>query len=204
MAADKRPLIVSQLKLMRDVEKANKQPFKVAAYTKVIKSLEQLDKPLNTLEDLDAASIPGLGKGIKEKIVQIMENGKLEQVESIDMDKQNAISQFMQIMSVGPVKAKALVETHNIMSIEELRKKASELLNNKQQIGLKYYEDFNLRIPRKEMDKHYAFIEKHIKKVNPEIQFEMTGSYRRGLPTSGDIDVLITGGDKDSLSKIVE
>ena len=65
------------------------------------------------------------------------------------------------------------------------------ILNPKQKIGLKYFTDLDTRIPRKEID---AYKRKFtaIQKFVPGLIFSINGSYRRGLTSSGDIDVLIT------------
>ena len=94
----------------------------------------------------------------------------------------------MQIMSVGSVKARELVEKHGITTIEQLRARP-DLLNEKQLMGLKYHDDFVLRIPRKEMERHEQFI---VEAMPNEFKFVIAGSYRRGLASSGDIDVLVT------------
>jgi DNA polymerase/3'-5' exonuclease PolX len=62
-------------------------------------------------------------------------------------------------------------------------------------MGLKYVADFEERIPRKEMNAHKEYLEKVISSIDPKFTFEITGSYRRGLPSSGDIDVLINHTD---------
>lgn len=98
------------------------------------------------------------------------------------------------IHGIGHVKARDLVENHNINSIDDLKNK-KELLNDKQLMGLRYVDDFEKRIPKAEMDKHFDYIKTAINKIDPQIRFEVAGSYRRGAKTSGDIDVLITKDD---------
>ena len=73
------------------------------------------------------------------------------------------------------------------------------ILNNKQKIGLKYYEDLLKRIPRKEMEKHDKFITEFINSIdkNDDLIYEIVGSYRRNASNSGDIDVLCTTKDKN-------
>jgi DNA polymerase/3'-5' exonuclease PolX len=63
-------------------------------------------------------------------------------------------------------------------------------LNEKQLIGLQYYEDLLERIPREEMDQHRQFLHEYLP---AELVFdsEIVGSYRRGLSSSGDIDMLL-------------
>lgn len=111
-------------------------------------------------------------------------------------------------MAVGMVKARELVEKHGIMTVDALRERA-DLLNDKQRLGLEYHEDFMKRIPRKEMDRHKEFIASAIPAA--QYTFEISGSYRRGMADSGDIDVLVTSNEgsapeeaKATFQKIVE
>jgi DNA polymerase beta len=100
---------------------------------------------------------------------------------------------LQKIAELGPVKAKELVEKHGIHSIDELKQR-QELLNDKQKIGLKYYETADLRIPRTEVKKHEKIYETVIK-LNPslnELTFSINGSYRREMKDSGDIDILLS------------
>jgi DNA polymerase/3'-5' exonuclease PolX len=59
-------------------------------------------------------------------------------------------------------------------------------------MGLKYYEDMKERIPRAEIEKIEKKIKKALKSVDPELVYEICGSYRRKQPSSGDIDLLIS------------
>ena len=58
-----------------------------------------------------------------------------------------------------------------------------------QKLGLKYYEDSLKRIPRKEMRQHELTI---LGGLDARFKGTITGSYRRGAASSGDIDVLLT------------
>ena len=100
---------------------------------------------------------------------------------------------FSEIYGVGPKKADELVKKHNITTIKQLRDKQDELLNDKQKIGLKYYEDVLKRIPRKEIDLYHKKLSTIFDKVkNKNSTFEIVGSYRRGALDSGDIDIIIS------------
>jgi len=95
------------------------------------------------------------------------------------------------VHGIGPVKAKELVTKHQVTSIDDLRnllKTTPKLLNEKQKIGLRYYEALMERIPREEMVAH----EKLLKGMRPKgWKMDVVGSYRRRKETSGDIDVLL-------------
>ena len=52
---------------------------------------------------------------------------------------------------------------------------------------IKHYDHFNLRIPHNEI----TIIQNKIHSLCPNINFEIAGSYRRKVSTSGDIDIII-------------
>ena len=100
---------------------------------------------------------------------------------------------FQKIYGVGPKKANDLIKL-GFNSINDLQKsdKLSELLNEKQLLGLKYYKDINTRIPRDEIEVHEDILKDVMATIDVGGDVTIAGSYRRGKPDSGDIDVLIT------------
>lgn len=195
MDHDKRQLVISNLKALQRLEQEKKQTFKAAAYAKVIKQLESANKVFANLDDF--ADIKGIGASIKDKISDILKDGYTaatkDAMEKGSTKGQQAVAYdlFSTIMGIGPVKAKELVEEHHIYTLDALRSN-EHLLNDKQKLGLKYQEHFVQRIPRDEMQKHYDLIAAVIASVDEDLVFEMAGSFRRGKPDSGDIDILIT------------
>jgi DNA polymerase/3'-5' exonuclease PolX len=216
---DIKAIVLENLKVLRSLEQANKQPFKVIAYSKVIRALETHDLPIYDITDFE--NIKGIGKGIMEKIKDILATGSTEKTkEALDRGSEKgkqfvAVDELTKVMAIGPVKAQHLVEQYGITSIDTLRNKLQEipdLLTDKQKLGLHHHEDFALRIPRKEMEKHNKYLFEVISKIDESLQFEMAGSYRRMMPDSGDIDVLVTyksgrnsaGGAEQSFRKVIE
>lgn len=76
---------------------------------------------------------------------------------------------------IGPSKARQLVTKHNIKTIEELRNN-THLLNRNQLIGLKHFEDFQLKIPREELKDIYHTVKKYILETNPDMLIKCCGS----------------------------
>jgi len=188
---DYKPLIIEALETMRKKETAEKQVWKARAYAKVIKALREFPKPVTSFDDIQ--DLPGVGEKIAEKIKEIIQTGKLHQAEEAEKNRDYVIiDELLQIHGIGPAKAQDLVIKHGIKSIDDLILKQEELLNDKQKLGVKYHKDIVQRIPRKEMDKHNEFIISAIKSIDPNLKITLAGSYRRGDPTSGDIDVLVT------------
>ena len=190
MSKDYTSAILEMLEIFIKKEIATKQPFKAKAYSTVAKNISMLGKPIHTIDDLK--DVKGIGDKIGKKLQELFDTGRVREAENASLnDNTNIITALMAVHGIGPAKAKGLVEDHNIKSIDELEKK-QELLNDKQKLGLKYVHDFQERIPRKEMDVHCELLKKVIMSIDDKFKFEVTGSYRRMAPSSGDIDILIT------------
>lgn len=190
---DYKNIIIAELETLVKKETIEKSTFKVRAYQKVIKQLKNVEK-VDNWEDLE--NISGIGAKIREKIEEIFKTGKLRSAEKARTKHNLQIyDDLMKIHGVGATKAKQLVEEYQITSIEDLKTKLEknpDILNNKQKIGLKYYEDINLKIPRKEMEQHESYLLETLNSLDKNIQITVVGSYRRKVKESGDIDVLVT------------
>ena len=191
-------VIFQRLTEMKSLEKSNGEVFKVRAYDRVLKSMTDAGIDMNTevtdVAGLKALGVSGIGKGIEGKIAEILETGKLAVVET-NNDRMIVLKDLQRVHGIGPVKAKELAEEHGVTCVADLLKKEKmALLTDAQKVGLKYVDDFEKRIPRKEMDKHNEFVKK-IMKSTPLLMnasLEIAGSYRRGAKDSGDIDIILT------------
>jgi DNA ligase (NAD+) len=161
------------------------EPMKARAYQKAEEYILGLETELKSVDELRGK--PGFGPTILSKIDEYLKTGTLGIIER-ERAKPEYI--FTNIYGVGPQKAKELVQK-GITSLADLREKQGEALNKVQQVGLKYYEDILERIPRKEIDQYHTVFEKAVQQGFSG-KYEIVGSYRRGLQTSGDIDVIIT------------
>ncbi len=193
--------IIRNLRILEEYERIQKNPYKAVAYARVIDNIELLDKKIQIVEDLK--EIKGIGKKIENKIIEFLETGKMHTVENALQDQKYILGkQLLGIYGIGPVKIQELLEI--IHSFDEL-KNHMELLNEKQKIGLKYYDDLQQRIPKKEGREHLKIIKnsiKHITKYKNTV-FEMVGSYRRKAKDMGDIDILIKEDPKFNLSNFI-
>ena len=157
------------------------------AYEKVISSIELFDKKIETLDDIKL--LKGVGKKIEDKIIEFLNTGNIEEVVSVLNDPKYILGNKLKgIYGVGPAKITELMT--KIKDFEEL-KGHPELLNDKQKIGLKYYDDMNLRIPMAEGKQHLKVVGKILNTLYSGIEFEFVGSFRRKNKDMGDIDILI-------------
>jgi DNA polymerase/3'-5' exonuclease PolX len=192
-AADLRPALTAELDVLRRTSSTESAGvFKARSYEAAIKYLRELPAPITCLADLPPHKKgDGLTGKIREKVAEYITTGKIADVEEARAKRNpDTIEAFMNVYGIGPKKALDLIQAGH-RSIADLRAAAAadpKLLNKNQRIGLTYYEDLLLRIPRTEMDAHAA----QLMAAKPAaLEGVIVGSYRRGRPDSGDIDMLI-------------
>ena len=156
-------------------------------YKNAQEAIQKINDDITSPKDLEGVKF--IGKKMLEVLTEYDTTGKVEYLEK---EKKNPVNTFANIYGVGYVNAQKIVES-GITTIGELREKQHELLNDKQKIGLQYYEDILERIPRQEIDDYNTTFKEVFESLqSPSSNFEIVGSFRRGAETSGDIDVIIT------------
>lgn len=192
---DYKASIIDALELMRKKEVAAKERFKAAAYAKAISSLRKSPGPIHNIKDLDMTS-GGIGEKIMKKIKEVIETGSLAAAERVRNEMSlDAYDALLAVYGIGPSKARELIEKEGIRSIAGLREAIAarpRILNEKQKIGLRFYEDLLERIPRSEMEEHQRVL---LGSLPSGTTGEIVGSFRRGAESSGDIDILVRGED---------
>lgn len=166
-------------------------PFRVKAYGKAITLVKS--SPVEITSGEQAVAL-GVGKKIAEKIDEIIATGSLRSIQQVDHSKADIIAQFGKIWGVGPVKARVLYDA-GARTIADVCDQFANLLNDKQRIGLRYFDDFQKRVSRQLVDGVVQKIRAEMGK-NPgwrNIQMEVCGSYRRQSETCGDMDILLCG-----------
>ena len=170
------------------------QPFRARAYHNAAETLMLFKGNITNIDQLKG--LPAIGATILKKFKEFEKTGTLQLLERA---KGNPIYQFTKIYGIGPKRAQSLVEKDGITTIEELRQRKDELLNNVQKKGLKHYEDVLLRIQRSEIDEYKKKLEKIFASLpsKPGSSFDIVGSYRRGKSNSGDIDIIVTNNENN-------
>ena len=195
--------------LKKDKEKNKKEiqglTFKIINFRKAIKAINEHPTEITKGEDLK--SVKGIGKGIIDRINEIMAEGTLKN-EIPEGSNQNArrdnLEKLEKITGIGPAKAQALNDQKitfdmlmgEMASIEGDFSKINPGMNlskltHHQLIGVKYFNDIEQPIPRKEIQGIRLKLIKFIGQLSSPYEVIVCGSFRRKKPTSGDIDVLI-------------
>lgn len=207
--------ISNENKSETDTELKKKNQWRVRSLIKAVGILKDFSEKITSGKQ--SLEIPGIGKGIADRIDEILQTGTLSELKA-DMgetDESIAIKSLITIHAIGEKHALDFYRKYGVRSAEELISlwKSGGIvvgkyqLSKQMEIGLKYYHDFLKKIPRQEIDEFNERLKEIFKSIEREqsnpashgshgkLTFEICGSYRRKKDFSGDIDVLFTHSD---------
>ncbi|KAG9125877.1 hypothetical protein FRC07_005817 [Ceratobasidium sp. 392] len=99
---------------------------------------------------------------------------------------------FQGIYGVGPQTAHSWY-VRGLRTLADVRNRVDGIvLSRAQELGLQYYADLQRRMPRGEAAEIFERIKAAALGLDPLLEIEIMGSFRRGKATCGDIDILIT------------
>src|SRR4030042_1266300 len=112
-------------KILNDIadmlEIKGENPFKIRAYQKAARSIEQLPVEGEQLVKEDRLKgIPGVGEAITKKLTELVTTGRLEYYEKLRADFPEGISTLLEIPTVGPKTAILLSQELGIKTVDEL------------------------------------------------------------------------------------
>ncbi len=181
-------------------------PFRVRAYEKAADALEHLPGDLKELyEQGKLKGVPGLGKGMLEKIGTILSTGKLPAYEELKREFPEGVRELLSIPDIGPKTVKLVYEKIGVKNVQELEAAArSHKLRNLPGMGPKTEENILRGIRLYRMSRNRVLLGKALPLVEQILRelrekasswIEMispAGSLRRGKETIGDIDILVS------------
>ncbi|SCV04974.1 LANO_0G15720g1_1 [Lachancea nothofagi CBS 11611] len=177
--------------------------YRARGYHLALQSIEKHGRPITS--EQEALSLPNVGPSIAGKIQMILDVGTLPGLHEAKKHEE-LLDYFMLCHGVGAHTARKWV-ANGVQTFKEALTVFPTDLNWNVLFGWRYYEEWSLRIPREECAQHLALIEQVLHDVDKSAHIVLTGSYRRGAETCGDIDtVLYKPGcdDINILSRILE
>jgi len=171
--------------------------FKAKAYNNAATTVEALDTILVT--ESDAITIRGIGPSISKEIEEYSRRGTTEKLESLRAQApyKEYIDLFTGVYGIGVITAKKFYDK-GCRTIDDLH---DHVTTKSQRIGLKYYKTINERIPHNEIKEFNVQVQEILAKY--ELNGIITGSFRRGCETSGDIDLMVVHSSIDFIIKIL-
>jgi DNA polymerase (family X) len=196
--------IANKFKLLADLmELYNENSFKIKSYANAYLALRKYDKDLNLAFSHEIESIPGIGKAVAEKISELLNTDKIEQLENLLKKTPEGIIQMLNVRGLGPKKVKAIWSDLKVEDISELLLACNEnRLVEVKGFGYKTQEEIKHKIEfflSNSGKFHYASIapiaEQLVEKLRlkyPTHIFELNGLLRRKMPIVDQIDLLTT------------
>ncbi len=196
---------ICQLKKIRLARVLTLDDIGVRAYSTSIAALAAYPHQIETSREVLA--LPGCDQKIAHLFHGFKTNdGHIQAVADIEADPAlTALREFYEIWGVGAVTAREFYYDKKWRSLDDIVENGWKNLHREQQIGLKYYDEFQLKITRPEVESIAATIAKHAKAMTgPGLETIIVGGYRRGKPESGDADVILTHPDETKTQNLID
>ena len=187
-----------------EVDGAN--PFRIRAYRKAVRTIGSLPDSMTDIindEDRKLTDLPGIGKDLAAKIADIVETGRLQQLDEINEKFPPGVRDMLRMSGVGPKKVAVLFNDLSVTSLDELKQAAEngrvaalkgfgekteqsilEQIDRVAEAGNRFHIDVAMR----EADA----IVTDLLQLDSVVQAKVAGSCRRRKETVGDLDLLAT------------
>ena len=189
-----------------EIQDAN--PFRVRAYRNAANIVEGSSRPVEDMvaEGEDLSSIKGIGDDLAGKITELVKTGNLPQLQELQKEVPEELSELMRLDQLGPKRTKAIHEELGISSLKALKEAAEagriqklsgfgaktekKILEEVKKLG-----DRDHRTRLGEAEQVAAPLVAYLDELEEVEQIEVAGSYRRRKETVGDLDILVASAD---------
>ncbi len=204
--------ILSEIADLLEIKDEN--PFKIRAYRN---AGDIVANHPHALADLDAAGlreIPGIGKDLAARILEIAETGGSTYHRELLAEFPPTVLDLLRLQGVGPKTVATLYRDLGVRTLEDLEQAAIEgrvraikgMGPKKEALILKALEERKRHAGRHlladTMDVAEALLAL-LRNQAPEAEITLVGSARRGCETCGDIDILASGADPSLMDAFV-
>ncbi|MGH3063518.1 MAG: DNA polymerase/3'-5' exonuclease PolX [Gaiellaceae bacterium] len=207
--------VAEQFDLLADLlELDGEQQFRVLAYRRAADQIRSAAGPIaeQALAG-EAKNLPGIGKTIESKIVQIVESGEIEALTRRKERVPAGVAEFLRLPALGPKTARRIWQDLGITTMDDLRKAAeAEQLRSLPGLGAKTEERIlkALEETAKPREKR-TLLARALPAVQAVVEVlrehpasnevSEAGSVRRRTETVKDIDVIATASDPAALTE---
>jgi len=194
--------LFEQMADLLDIQGADS--FRVRAYRNGAYTVENYGRSLASMvaagEDLTA--IPNVGKALADKIVTIVETGRLPQLEELAERTPLSLLSLLRVEGLGPRRVQMLYEGLGITTLQELEAAAREgRVRDLEGFGDTLEKNILKELARQAGTEGRIYISEAERIAEPLVAYlkqgnvgrvAVAGSYRRRRETVGDLDVLVT------------
>jgi DNA polymerase (family X) len=180
--------------------------FRIRSYRNAAQSIEALPQQLSELikEPKKVLDIPGIGKGMLEKLQEIFKQGRLSTHVELLQKYRPSMLDLLRIQGLGPKTIALIWSAYQVSDVDGVEKLAREgkirllpRMGEKQETKLlKAIADYRRIAGRFLLDAAQAQATKIVEHLRDHPGVEKVtsaGSLRRGRESVGDLDILVTG-----------
>ena len=205
--------MAEQFDLLADLlELDGEEQFRVLAYRRAADQIRSAAGPIaeQALAG-EAKNLPGIGKTIEAKIVQIVESGEIEALTKRKAKIPAGVAEFLRLPALGPKTARRIWQELGVTTMADLRKAAeAEQLRALPGLGAKTEERILRALDEKPKEKR-TLLAKALPAVQAVIEVlrehpasnevSEAGSVRRRTETVKDLDIIATASDPAALTE---
>jgi DNA polymerase IV len=149
--------------------------------------------------------LPGCDVKLANLWIEWKNFGHIKEADDCENDETlQGLKLFYDIWGVGATTARTFYNDKGWRDTDDVIEYGWKDLNRVQQIGLKYYDEFKVGIPRTEVEIIASKVREHAVKVRDGgIELMVVGGYRRGKAESGDVDMIVSHRDLEKTAGLV-
>ena len=185
--------------------------FRINAYRRGAQSVTHASRDIGALaSEGSLLAVPGIGKELSSKILEYIETGTIGYLDELRAETPDVLLEMLRIPGVGPKTALLIYEGLGIESLEELAEAAREhRLSGLPKIrakteenilkGIEFLERSGTRIPLGSAYPIASHIVSTLSELDVVDEASFAGSLRRMRETVGDIDILVSSSDPETV-----
>ncbi|KAL4934999.1 hypothetical protein BDV06DRAFT_229229, partial [Aspergillus oleicola] len=202
---------INQLVKIRTIRELQLDEIGVRAYSTAIASIAAY--PYKICRGSQILALPGCDHKIAHLFTEFKasDSGTLSAADALDTDPDlSTLHTFYNIWGVGSKTARDFYYARQWRDLDDIVEHGWSSLSRVQQIGVKYYDEFLLPIPRADVEDIGKTICQHASAVRPNADYDghgveciIVGSYRRGKAASHDVDIILSHRDESITHNLV-
>ena len=194
---------LNQLRSIRHARELMSDEIGVRAYSSIIASIAAYPTELKVPNEILA--LPSCEEKAAGMFRQYQTEGFVEEARRLEKDDfLKTVDLFWKIHGVGPATARQFV-SNGWKDMDDVVEYGWKDLPFEQRVGVKYYAEFEKKIPRAESESIALVIVEHAKRLlGEDVRHMIVGGYRRGKPESGDVDIILSHPNEETTLDIIE
>ncbi len=182
--------------------------FKIKSYQNAYRFLRKVSDPLSEMDEKQIGAIPGVGKAIVGKIIELTQNGSMATLEKWRAETPEGIRKMLSVKGFGPKKIKVVwkelqIETigellhacteNRLVAVKGFGQKTQKNLEEQLEYHLQSSNKFHLATLLPKAEEYLAMFHQFF----PKQQTSLSGKIRREYPIVEQIDLITTASNID-------